>query len=1106
MQKTGRQMTDQTASKRQKGQQSWRLVTFGALLFLVGALFVGILARKQIAEWVLSSYCQEKSLTCKADITSLSLDEAELRSVTVLDEAGKALIIVDRIAVDLEHVGWFEIRPLLVEVHEPDLVVDLVQGAPELQALRRLAPQRSGQSASTPPPLKLMNADIALNTGAGDVNVQANADIRSLIDLSLNIEAQPTELAIDGSQLSLSRGRADIVVDSVGIKTDLDLELADVELASLSIEKAFIQLNASGPFGKANLEGRASASGLEGAGGELDALDVELTGVLGAPRLNALNIKGLLGMVQTLSLKAQAGDGRIGNALWRQSEIELELDMEGNGRVLGPLIATMSELSAYDAGIDNLQFEGRVEIGLGPDEPLLELQDGSAFAKNVRTKPGNASSSFIIWMREAAPSPIRPALTDVANAVEEALQGFDASAVINARLDTGLVPELFVSEAEWIAQNGVSAQCSSSEFPDFWQWSKPQWTAAGMCRLRAAGLSVNVLPFSASGGNGAPVFQGDIDATLSGEDMSGRFLTTGLKMEFGGVDVSGEADVLLEFDGPAYSANWNNASIAGKVTSMRTESGWQINAVDRLAVTLDGLSTRSARLGRVESSFLPIGPLLTLGAGEVSGSGRLGSISTNLSFGSRDYEIAVESSDMDWTAGQIPRADIKLNSLSLRFDLLQNPVSLAAPSADAHLTLGSHWKIEGALAEGVGDQQLVTLKDIAAHYELAGEGGKLTGSISDLIAHIHDKTAPARFTNTRFEGALFLDDGLVTGEGQFIQPGLNQMLARTELTHDLSSGNGDAQISSTVLRFQPGGLQPARLFPVLRGIVANVRGPVTLTGAAQWERNSVSTSAVLELTDLAFVSEKAGLFEGVFGRIELSDVVQVVSEPGQTLFIDVWNPGMPLTNGVVSFQLNGLESVSLESAAFPFAAGNLNTRPMVWDLKSESNHLYVDADNIDIATLLSDLGMDGFEAEGRLSGAFPVRFETGHVYLDHASLSSAKGRLGYRGKTPDLDSEDESMAVLFFEAIKDFQYDEMTLDVAGDVAGELELTLRLLGHNPAVLDGYPFDVNMKLAADLVSLFNRASMGERLVNQLRFNLAQSRRRGDGYFEPEDNIGD
>jgi hypothetical protein len=53
--------------------------------------------------------------------------------------------------------------------------------------------------------------------------------------------------------------------------------------------------------------------------------------------------------------------------------------------------------------------------------------------------------------------------------------------------------------------------------------------------------------------------------------------------------------------------------------------------------------------------------------------------------------------------------------------------------------------------------------------------------------------------------------------------------------------------------------------------------------------------------------------------------------------------------------------------------------------------------------------------------------------------------------------------------LRNFVYDELSLGIEKPPEGRSTVTLKLLGANPEVLNGQPFDVNVNLTTDLEQL-------------------------------------
>ena len=112
--------------------------------------------------------------------------------------------------------------------------------------------------------------------------------------------------------------------------------------------------------------------------------------------------------------------------------------------------------------------------------------------------------------------------------------------------------------------------------------------------------------------------------------------------------------------------------------------------------------------------------------------------------------------------------------------------------------------------------------------------------------------------------------------------------------------------------------------------------------------------------------------------------------------------------------------------------------------------------------------------------------------MDDARLVSTDGRFGYSGSLEETLDDDEETVLLLLKVLEDFHYSQLVLEISGDLAGEMAVRMLLNGHNPAVLDGYPFALKMDMAADLMSLLNRSSLGERAIGQIRKSLMEASR--------------
>nr|WP_288145621.1 YdbH domain-containing protein [Hyphomonas sp.] len=193
------------------------------------------------------------------------------------------------------------------------------------------------------------------------------------------------------------------------------------------------------------------------------------------------------------------------------------------------------------------------------------------------------------------------------------------------------------------------------------------------------------------------------------------------------------------------------------------------------------------------------------------------------------------------------------------------------------------------------------------------------------------------------------------------------------------------------------------------------------------------------------------------------------------------NPGIPLLDGRIVFALSGGKVLVVESAAFPFAGGTLALAPFDWTLGADTQHVEVTADAIELAELVRILKLPQIEAEGTVSGRFPIDVERSNVLIRDARLfaDDSGGRVAYLGDAADSAARSDANVRLAFEALKDFDFTVLEVGLDGNVADRVKITLKLAGKsrnditygpNAHIVRGQPFEFNIAVDSALAELF------------------------------------
>jgi hypothetical protein len=195
------------------------------------------------------------------------------------------------------------------------------------------------------------------------------------------------------------------------------------------------------------------------------------------------------------------------------------------------------------------------------------------------------------------------------------------------------------------------------------------------------------------------------------------------------------------------------------------------------------------------------------------------------------------------------------------------------------------------------------------------------------------------------------------------------------------------------------------------------------------------------------------------------------SAPNQRITLDKVTLGLPIEQGTIDFQLIGYEAIRLQKAEWPFGGGFIRVNPIDFRFASDAeNRIVAQAVDWDLAKLQEQFRLPDMKLSGIVGGSFPVVFTTGSAEIDNATLQSVKpGVIQYSGSTGDAAAQADANSKMLFDALKDFRYEVLKMGLDGNLTGRMMLTLSILGRNPDVLSGQPFQLNIGIDSALVPL-------------------------------------
>lgn len=353
----------------------------------------------------------------------------------------------------------------------------------------------------------------------------------------------------------------------------------------------------------------------------------------------------------------------------------------------------------------------------------------------------------------------------------------------------------------------------------------------------------------------------------------------------------------------------------------------------------------------------------------------------------------------------------------------------------AHLDATVGKEIGGAFDEG--DVMLAAvpldLHQTAGRWRYAG--GVL--GIEDAHFTLVDRQQAPRFQPMiARDAALRLQNGVITAQAAMREPTSDRVVVRTDIVHDLNAARGHADLAVDGLLFDDK-VQAETLSPMLLGIVSNLEGTVRGSGRIDWDAQKVTSRGRFSTDALAFAAP-FGPVKGLSGDVVFTDLLGMVTAPDQKLKIASLNPGIEVTDGVLSFQMEPRYLLRVNGARWPFMDGVLTLEPATMTIgASETRRYKLTVQGLNAATFVQHLELGNINATGVFDGALPLVFDENGGRIENGFLRSRPpgGNVSYIGALTYKDLS--AMGNFAFAALKSVDYQQMEIGLGGSLSGDI---------------------------------------------------------------------
>jgi translocation and assembly module TamB len=340
----------------------------------------------------------------------------------------------------------------------------------------------------------------------------------------------------------------------------------------------------------------------------------------------------------------------------------------------------------------------------------------------------------------------------------------------------------------------------------------------------------------------------------------------------------------------------------------------------------------------------------------------------------------------------------------------------------------------------IGDIKLL-VSDADGRWRFQNSNLAVNGALT-----LSDLTPESRFYSLRSNDfQLTMKGDNLNAGGTLVHPDSGTKITDVTIHHSLASGNGSATLDVPGLTFGED-LQPEELTRLTEGVIALVQGTLTGRGQINWTGSGTVTSTGDFSTAGMDLAAPFGPVTGLKGTIHFTDLLGLVSAPGQTAAIATINPGILVENGVIHYQLLPDQLVKVERGEWPFMGGRLILHETILNFgKPTAKRLTFEVQGLDAKTFVNSFGFAGLDATGKFDGVLPMIFDEngGRIIGGRLDSEDPGGSLAYNGEINKANLG--MMGGLAFDALRDLRFRSMVIRLDGDLAGEFTTRLTIEG-------------------------------------------------------------
>lgn len=393
------------------------------------------------------------------------------------------------------------------------------------------------------------------------------------------------------------------------------------------------------------------------------------------------------------------------------------------------------------------------------------------------------------------------------------------------------------------------------------------------------------------------------------------------------------------------------------------------------------------------------------------------------------------------------QSSIALKAIVGRIEHVSDPPIFAAATARLEAVANDRTaKFSGTL--GVRDGPVIAEFD--GEHTFVARRGRLTARLLPLTLHPTQKTLQVLFPAT--DQWIDQISGIAIGVG-------NADWADGQIVVGVDSIVRDVRARSKI-----------DALPGLGGQVEVDAAQLAVSGQLEYDFQTVKGRGGKILIENAYVEADVGRAEKINGVVTLDRLWPVVTAPQQHISIARLDVGVPLSDGLIEFDVFEDGHVTVHEARFVLAEGEVIAKQVEISQPPSRVDVPIEIRDLDVETLVDLLSVAGITATGKLSGRIPIAIRGNDFRVVNGEVHAlGSGALSYRPENAATLGATNAYTEMALDILSDFHYSDFRVDVTKAVNEDLKFGFVIQGANPSFHDGFPVELRLNVFGEVGKL-------------------------------------